>query len=228
MGLKLTILIPVYDDWPSLERLLDDVHAKMEEAGWSYQVLVVDDASPTEKTPTPEGERGSNDRLRGTILRLRMNLGHQRAIAVGLVALHLECDSDLVIIMDGDGEDSPRDIVRLVDACRATELSEVVFARRTRRLESLTFRVGYELYCLLHRVAVGEAPRVGNFSAVPRRFLAALAIDPNLWNHFAATVFCLTPAASDVTYAPRETVFRPVKTEPEFFGDTRSLRPRLL
>jgi len=189
MASKLTILIPVYNDWPSLSQLLGEIHAHMADEGWAYEILVVDDASTIEMpSPPPKGSRPSSC-VGETILRLRKNLGHQRAIAVGLVVLDRECDSDLVIIMDGDGQDSPRDISRLAEACFATELSEIVFARRTKRLESAAFKAGYQLYCLLHRIAVGQVPRVGNFSAVPRQFLTALAIDPNLWNHFAATVF---------------------------------------
>jgi hypothetical protein len=123
------------------------------------------------------------------LLRLRKNLGHQRAIAVGLVDIYSQSDSDVLVVLDGDGEDSPSDIGRLIEACVASGLSKGVFAQRTRRFDSALFKVGYELYCLLHRIAVGGIPRVGNFSALPRKFLSALVVDPRLWNHYAAAVF---------------------------------------
>ena len=187
--LKITILIPVYDDWPSLLRLIGDIHAAMNSGGWSYEIVIVDDGSPNEMPSGSEIQSKSEGCLGITLLRLRKNLGHQRAIAVGLVDIYSQSDSDILIVLDGDGEDSPSDIGRLIEACVAGGLSKAVFAQRTRRFNSALFKVGYELYCLLHRIAVGGIPRVGNFSALPRKFLSALVVDPRLWNHYAAAVF---------------------------------------
>ena len=187
--MKLTVLIPVYDDWESLGQLLDGIHAVMAAQPCSYEVVVVDDASPTSRPaadarPLPANCQGA------TLLRLCKNLGHQRAIAVGLVFVHGRMEPEsAVAVMDGDGEDAPGDLPRLLEACAQTGYSRVVFARRTRRAEGLGFRLGYEAYCLLHRVAVGNIPRVGNFSVVPGRLLPPLLVDPSLWNHFAAAVF---------------------------------------
>ena len=189
MPLTITIVIPVYDDWPSLERLLEDTHAELGNRELNYEILIVDDASLS-TGPTASEKRGVPDNCKGIrVLRLRRNLGHQRAIAVGLVETDLKNDSDLVVVMDGDGEDSPAHIQLLIDASSANDFSSIVFARRAKRMEGPLFRWSYELYCLLHWLAVGAVPRVGNFSVVPAKFLAPLVIDSNLWNHFAATVF---------------------------------------
>lgn len=187
--LKITILIPVYDDWPSLLKLIGDIHVAMNSGGWRYEIVIVDDGSPSEMPSGSEIQSKSESCLAVTLLRLRKNLGHQRAIAMGLVDIYSQSDSDVVIVMDGDGEDSPSDIGRLLEACVAGGLSEAVFAHRTRRFNSTLFKLAYELYGLLHRIVVGKMPRVGNFSAVPRTFLSALVVDPKLWNHFAAAVF---------------------------------------
>lgn len=187
--LKITILIPVYDDWPSLVKLIGDIRIAMNSGGWSYEIVIVDDGSPSEMLSGSEIQSKSESCLAITLLRLRKNLGHQRAIAVGLVEIYSKSDSDVLIVMDGDGEDSPSDIGALIEACVANRLSKIIFAHRTRRFHSAFFKLGYELYCLLHRIVVGEMTRVGNFSAVPRKFLSALVVDPKLWNHFAATVF---------------------------------------
>lgn len=161
----------------------------MSNGGWSYEIVIVDDGSPNEMPAGSEIQTKPKNCLGLTLLRLRKNLGHQRAIAVGLVDIYSQSDSDVLVVLDGDGEDSPSDIGRLIDACVAGGLSKVVFARRTRRFNSTLFKVAYELYCLLHYLAVGEMPRVGNFSALPRKFLSALVVDPRLWNHFAAAIF---------------------------------------
>lgn len=176
---------------------MDEIHPALNREGLDYSILIVDDASPNEISFSdfgPKPERCRNI----TILRLRRNLGHQRAIAVGLVDVCSQSDAELVVVMDGDGEDSPSNIGKLIEACVAGGLSKIVFARRTRRFESPVFKMGYELYCLLHRVAVGEVFRVGNFCALPRKFLSALVVDANLWNHFAAAVFASRLARTTV------------------------------
>ena len=195
LRMTLTILVPVYDDWVSLGQLLDGIHTVMAGSPWRYEVVVVDDASPTAQPPASPASPARPVNCQGVVLlRLCKNLGHQRAIAVGMVFIHAR-STDLsegetaVAVMDGDGEDAPGDLPRLLDTCAQTGFSRIVFARRVRRSESIGFKLGYEAYCLLHRIAVGTIPRVGNFSVVPGRLLQALVVDPNLWNHFAAAVF---------------------------------------
>lgn len=189
MDLAVTILIPVYDDWPSLQMLLGEVHRAMAQQVWRYRILIVDDASPTEMSQTGRTDPYPRNCDGIELLRLRKNLGHQRAIAVGLVSIHLGTRADITVVMDGDGEDAPDDICRLVEVCIGSGLRQAVFARRTRRVESFLFKAGYETYCVLHRLAVGSVPRVGNFSALPSQVVSSLVIDPNLWNHFAAALY---------------------------------------
>jgi hypothetical protein len=90
--------------------------------------------------------------------------------------------------MDGDGEDDPADVPRLLDRLEADRQGRIVFAERTRRSESLGFKVFYALYKLLHRILTGQKVRVGNFSAIPRRRLSSLVVVTELWNHYAAAV----------------------------------------
>jgi hypothetical protein len=66
---------------------------------------------------------------------------------------------------------------------------KIVFAERTRRSESLGFRVSYALYRIAHRILTGRGVRVGNFSAVPRRRLESLVAVSALWNHYAAAAY---------------------------------------
>ena len=101
------------------------------------------------------------------MLRLRRNLGHQRAIAVGLAYVEDRFKHDAVVVMDSDGEDDPSDVPRLLELLRAEGGRAIVFAERTRRSESWSFRFFYGLYKLLHRVLTGHGVRVGNFSAIP-------------------------------------------------------------
>ena len=144
------------------------------------------------------------------VLRLRRNLGHQRAIAIGLAYIERNVPCDAVILMDADGEDSPADIPRLVDQFRSEQGANIVFAERRKRAERPLFRVLYHAYRALHRALTGYDVRVGNFSVIPRTRLGGLVVVSELWNHYAAAVFRsrqpyprFLPAAPSVSAAHR-------------------------
>src|SRR5262249_31404034 len=123
------------------------------------------------------------------LLELRRNVGHQRAIVLGLAYLHRRNECDAVVVMDADGEDLPSDVPRLVEQFEAAGRRAIVFAERRRRTESLLFRVFYWLYRQLHVVLTGLRVRVGNFCIMPASAVASLVAVPETWNHVAAAVF---------------------------------------
>lgn len=187
-GASLAILIPNFNDWESLRLLLPQIDRAVQGLEHQVAVLVVDDAS-TE--PVPHGWPGQNFAVLESVevLHLRSNQGHQRAIALGLYHLHEFTDAEAVVVMDGDGEDRPEDLPELLRAFAAKEGATVVFAARTRRMESLAFRLCYQAYRVVHQALTGIVVRVGNFSVVPRTALARLMAVPDLWNHYAASVY---------------------------------------
>jgi hypothetical protein len=91
--------------------------------------------------------------------------------------------------MDSDGEDAPEDVPRLVARSEQEGRRKIVFAERTKRSESRSFRAFYVLYRTAHRVLTGHRVRVGNFSVIPRDRLAGLVASSELWNHYAAAAF---------------------------------------
>lgn len=106
---SLTILIPCFNDWESVGLLVPMIDRALSGAGWNVSVMVVDDAS-TDSVPE-SWLTGSFTTVESIeILRLRANLGHQRAIALGLYQVHEFTDADAVLVMDGDGEDRPEDL----------------------------------------------------------------------------------------------------------------------
>ena len=183
------ILTPVYNDWPAFERLLEHLDGVLADAGTTARVLAVDDGSTEPAAP----DFGAALRLRAVrkveVLTLRRNLGHQRAIAVGLAFVEAQDDCEAVVVMDCDGEDDPRDVPRLLDRCQQEGWRPIVFAERTKRSESLAFRVGYAAFKVVHRLLTGHRVRVGNFSVVPRARLTSLVVVSELWNHYAAAIF---------------------------------------
>jgi polyisoprenyl-phosphate glycosyltransferase len=185
---QIVILIPIFDDWAALAQLVPKLDSVMASHFRTVDVLVVDDGSTT----LPDGtlESGAFAALRRVdVLRLRRNLGHQRAIAVGLAYIEDCLSAGAVVVMDGDGEDDPADVPRLLERLEEMGDGTIVFAERARRSESLVFRVFYVLFKLLHRFLTGQGVRVGNFSAIPRRRLSSLVVVAEMWNHYAAAVF---------------------------------------
>lgn len=184
----LAILIPSFNDWDALTLLLPRIDRALASIGRRASVLIADDAS-TEDCPPAWGDVRFDSIDSIEILHLRCNLGHQRAIALGLYHLHEFTEASTVMVMDGDGEDRAEDLPALLQAFEAGDGHEMVFAARARRMESLWFQMFYRLYQVIHRALTGIEVRVGNFSVIPRQALQRLIASPDLWNHYAAAAY---------------------------------------
>jgi polyisoprenyl-phosphate glycosyltransferase len=185
-GASLVVLMPVYNDWAAVPLLLDGLEEAL--AGAAAEVILIDDGS----SMAPEDGRWLADRkfrnlTAVTIVRLGRNVGHQRAIAIGLAYVHARRTATAVVVMDADGEDDPADVPRLVEACAAGG-PLVVFAGRARRSEGLVFRSLYRVYRLLFRLVTGASISFGNFSVVSGRVLPRLVLLSELWNHYPSAV----------------------------------------
>jgi hypothetical protein len=184
---SLQIVIPISNDWESVSLLLPLVDEHLRGSGVPADVLLVDDGS------TLAPPRSWNLPLTGIhtirILRLKRNLGHQRAICIGLCFLSDACDCERVMVMDGDGEDAPADIPRLLKELQEDDDVWIVFAERLKRSEGMVFSFFYAMYRMAHWVLVGHRVRVGNFSVMNRECLESLCVSPEMWNHYAAAVY---------------------------------------
>src|SRR6266404_6074570 len=173
--MRLVVAIPIFNDWEALRLLLQNLDDALAARGMRAGVIVIDDGSTSH--PPDDLVRGTPRALLDVeILHLARNLGHQRAIAIGLTFVHQERSCDAVVVMDGDGEDRPEDVPRLVDELLATQSEKVIFAARVRRAEGVAFRLFYALYRVAHRILTGAAVQVGNFSVVPRRHLSTFVV----------------------------------------------------
>jgi len=182
------VLIPVYNDWAACRLLLPLLDEALAGANRTARVVLIDDGSP-QGVPDDFPGRRFGAIARVDVLHLRRNLGHQRAIAIGLshVWEHVPCEA--LVLMDSDGEDAPGDVPRLLARFDEEGGAKIIFAERTRRSESWTFVFFYRLYKLIHLVLAGIRVRVGNFSVLPRRALDSLIVVSELWNHYSAAVF---------------------------------------
>ena len=148
--LPLVVVIPVYNDWESLRLLLPRIDQVAATMPLAVEVLVVDDGS-TEPPPTKLDQPLTN--LRAVrMLELRRNLGHQRAICIGLSYVQENLACRAVAVMDADGEDDPADLPKLFTRFEQEHERPIVFAGRARRSESLLFRTFYVLYKTAHRI----------------------------------------------------------------------------
>jgi hypothetical protein len=178
------VCIPVYNDWEAAQALTRSLGAVAAGLDGPWAVLLVDDGS----TDPPPRALGAPGLAGAEILRLRRNVGHQRAIALGLAYIHRRRPCRAVVVMDGDGQDAAEDVPRLLERCRDTGWGSIVFARRSRRSEDLLFQAGYHAFRALHRLLTGRAVEVGNFSVVPRPLLERVVGVSEIWNHYAAGV----------------------------------------
>lgn len=185
----LVIAIPVFNDWKSLLKLLPSLDWVLANVGLNIEILVVDDASnislssvlPRELLPEQ-----FNSITKIDVLELRRNLGHQRAIAIALAYIEANRQCEAVLVMDGDGEDKPEDVLKLVETYRQEGGQKVIFARRVKRSEGFVFRCLYYLYKNFYQLLTGQEIRIGNFSIIPYAILGRLVAVAEIWNHYAA------------------------------------------
>lgn len=187
MAKTVAIVTPVLDDWDSFSALVGEISERLAGCGVAFHICAVDDGSALQFDAAgivlPRGSCVASIE----IVRLAANLGHQRAIAVGLCAVADASEIDAVVVMDCDGEDRPADIAALL-AAGARQPRHVVFAGRAKRSESHAFRLCYGAYKLLFRVLTGQAINFGNYCAIPMPAVRRLVHMPELWNNLAASI----------------------------------------
>ncbi len=180
--------MPLRDDWTSAAELIRRLDKAISSDFRTVEIFLVDDGSIQKHDHNDFESRFSVVRAI-RVLRLRRNLGHQRAIAIGLTHIQKTASCDAVLVMDSDGEDTPEGVVELLRAYSGAQGAQAIFAKRSRRSESLVFRCFYHLYRVLHRGLTGISVQVGNFSILPSKYLDTLVVMSELWNHYAAAVF---------------------------------------
>ena len=184
---RVCVVVPVFNDWISFSILLDRLNWVSKTLGLSVLVVAVNDGS-TE--PEPDWTQQAPawrflDEIH--LVELAANLGHQRAIAVGLCVAVEDHPWDAVIIMDADGEDPPEQISTLLQKTEGrTDFS--IVAQRRKRTESLTFRFSYLIYKTVFKILTGKKIGFGNFSLISRKSARRLTMIPDLWNNLAAAL----------------------------------------
>ena len=181
---KFKILIPVYNDWESLVKLLEEINKViLDIKNVEFECMIVNDASTIE---LPDIKVPKNIK-KIDIFNMKQNRGHARCNAFGIRYLSKKDDFDHLIVMDGDGEDRPEEIKYLVN--QALENQEVsVVAKRVKRSEGPLFQILYELHKLITLIFTGRNINFGNYSCLTRKDVTTLSQQESLWSSFSGTV----------------------------------------
>lgn len=195
MSEQITILIPVYNDGESLQVLLNNLTKTIKEnQERTFSILVVDDGS------AEPIQLEKSDSFPISLLHLQRNVGHQKAIAIGLAYINENISTDKVLVMDSDGEDKPEDVLTLIQASEKNP-DKIVFAFRRGRREGSRFQFFYKTYKLLFRLLTGKRIAFGNFLIMPIALVKKAVYYSEIWNHIAGG---LLKSGIDYTAVPTD------------------------
>ena len=181
---KFKILMPCYNDWPSIFKLLENIDQEILELKGEFSVLIVNDGS-NEKMP--ELKRVYKNIKSVEVINMKKNQGHTRSNATGIRYLSKKENFDYLILMDGDGEDRPEEIKLLVNKVLKNEDVSVV-AKRVKRSEGLIFSIFYNLHKIITLVFTGRIMNFGHYSCLTKKDVDIISLKESLWGSYSGTV----------------------------------------
>lgn len=182
---KCLIVTPVYNDWDSFQCLVNELSKISINSIFKIaRIIAVNDGS-TEVLDI----KSFSTKLPLTVINLSSNLGHQRAISIGLSYIEeTVSDFDAVIVMDSDGEDRPIDIIKLFEKLHKEKSKKIIFAKREKRSEGFVFKFFYNLYKFIFYYLTKQKLDFGNFSCIPSNLLSRTVSISEIWNHYSGGI----------------------------------------
>ena len=162
--MKIVILIPVYNDWKSVFKLLDEINDLSLDNKFQLSILIVNDASNFDRQEIEKSFENINSIK---ILNMEKNLGHSRCIATGMKYIFEKEQFDYIIPMDGDGEDRPEEIKIFLEKIKFSYEKPIV-GERVKRSESMIFKICYQLHKIITFVFTGKSIKFGNYTCLPK------------------------------------------------------------
>ena len=182
--MKLKILIPVFNDWQSVFKLLEDINFNVSSLDHEISVIIINDASNHDRK---KEDRNLDNISSVKILNMKTNQGHARCIATGLKYVFQKEDFDYVIPMDGDGEDRPEEIREFINRIQNSNGKPIV-GERIKRSENLIFKICYQLHKLITFTFTGKSIKFGNFTCLPKSTVEKLINEKATWNSFSGSL----------------------------------------
>jgi len=182
--MKIKVLIPLFNDWQSLFKLLENIDHQIFNLDAIISIVVVNDGS-TEKVLNNFPSFSNINSIK--IINLKRNVGHARSIATGLKFI-LENDSfDYVIPMDSDGEDRPEEIKDLIKKLE-TKSNLPIVCERIKRSEGTFFKLCYFLHKLITLTFTGRSIRFGNYTCIPKEVVRKMSNEKATWSSFSGAL----------------------------------------
>ena len=182
--IKFKILIPVFNDWESLNVLLNKIDNEVSSIKATFSILIVNDAS-TIRMPSNFTNYKNIESV--IVLNMKKNQGVNKTNASGIIYLSKNPDFDYLIFMDADGEDRPEELQKLIKKTLETKTVSIV-AKRVKRSEPLLFQILYKLHKLLTFIFTGKNMNFGHYSCLTKKDFITLASKKDLWCNFSGTV----------------------------------------
>ena len=192
---KIIILIPIYNDWQSVFKLLENINAEVSSLKDEFSVIIVNDASSEDRPEIP----ANLEKLKSIkIINMKENRGHARCNAAGLKYIYEKEEFDYVIPMDGDGEDRPEEIKNFVEYLKYSSDNPIV-GERVKRSESLIFKFCYSIHKILTFAFTGQSIKFGNYTCLPKSTVEKMINDKATWSSFSGA---LTKLEKDRSIVP--------------------------
>ena len=181
---KIKILIPVYNDWQSVFKLLENINSEVSTLDGGFSVIIVNDASTENRL---EFSINLSNLKSIQVINMKENRGHARCNAAGLKHINEEEDFDYVIPMDGDGEDRPEELRLLIEKIKEYP-NTVVTANRVKRSEGFVFKFCYLAHKYLTLVFTGQTIKYGNYTCLPKPVVNKIVNEPATWSSFSGSL----------------------------------------
>ena len=182
--MKIKILIPVYNDWQSVTKLLTEINLNISSIDHEISIILVNDASNHDR----QKDFINYDNIHSIkILNMKINQGHARCIATGLKYIFQKEDFDYVIPMDGDGEDRPEEIINFISKIDNSDEKAIV-GERVKRSEGMIFKVCYQIHKIITLTFTGKSIKFGNFTCLPKRIVEKMTNEKATWNSFSGSL----------------------------------------
>ena len=195
--MKIKILIPIYNDWQSVFKLLENINSEVSGLEYEFSVIIVNDAS-TESRPEINLNLDNLNSIK--IINMKENRGHARCNASGLKHIFENEEFDYVIPMDGDGEDRPEEIKQLVDNLNYNSDKPIV-GERIKRSEGIFFKFCYFLHKIITSTFTGQSIKYGNYTCLPKSIVEKMINEKATWSSFSGS---LAKVAKDRATIPSE------------------------
>ena len=181
---KIKILIPVYNDWKAVSKLVDEINNLSIDPEFQISIFIVNDASNHDH-PVEEKDLDNINSIK--ILNMKINQGHTRCIATGLKYIYEKEDFDYVIPMDGDGEDRPEEIKEFLNQIENSNDRPIV-GERIKRSEDFLFKSCYQIHKLITLTFTGKSIKYGNFTCLPKTTVKKMINEKATWNSFSGSL----------------------------------------